>query len=132
MQKTVIMIVLSALVLGGLGLWLASTATNHPPADLIMPAGAVILVGFALFLAYRRIKSHLRREPAEDEFSKGLMLRASSLSYYISIYFWLFMMYISDRSSLETHSLIGAGIMGMAVIFLLCWIGYRILGWRHE
>jgi hypothetical protein len=132
MKKPAVMIMLSVLALGGLALWLANAGTNKPFADLIMPAGVIILVGFALFLAYRRVKSHLRREPAEDEFSKGLMLRASSLSYYISIYFWLFMMYISDRSSLETHSLIGAGIMGMAVIFFLSWIGYRILGWRHE
>lgn len=60
------------------------------------------------------------------------MTKASSLSYYFSIYLWLFIMYISDRTSLETHSLIGAGIMGIAVIFFLSWVGIKLYGMKNE
>ena len=51
--------------------------------------------------------------------------------YYISIYFWLFIMYVSDKTSLEAHSLVGGGILGMAVIFLLCWLGVKAFGMKN-
>jgi len=60
------------------------------------------------------------------------MTRASSFAYYISIYLWLFIMYISDRTSLEARSLVGAGILGMAVVFLLCWLGVKAFGMKNE
>jgi hypothetical protein len=60
------------------------------------------------------------------------MLRASSLAFYISLYLWLFVMYISDKTTLPAHSLIGAGILGMAVVFLFSWLGVRIFGIRNE
>ena len=44
---------------------------------------------------------------------------------------WLFIMYISDKTSLEAHSLVGGGILGMAVIFLFCWLGVKALGMKN-
>ena len=79
-----------------------------------------------------RLRSHRLHEPAEDELSKKIMMRASSLAYYVSIYLWLFVMYISDKTTLEAHSLVGAGILGMAVVFLLCWIGVKAFGMKNE
>jgi hypothetical protein len=40
-------------------------------------------------------------------------------------------MYISDKTSLAPDSLIGAGILGMAVIFLLCWLGVKAFGTKN-
>ena len=64
--------------------------------------------------------------------SRKVMVRATSLAYYVSIYLWLFVMYISDKTSLPAHSLIGGGIAGMAVIFLLCWLGVKAFGLKNE
>ena len=61
-----------------------------------------------------RLKSERRREPVEDELSIKIMRKASSAAYYISIYMWLVFMYISDKIELESHSLIGVWILGMA------------------
>ena len=44
---------------------------------------------------------------------------------------WLFVMYISDKTTLAAHSLVGAGILGMAVIFLFCWLGVKIFGMKN-
>jgi hypothetical protein len=55
-----------------------------------------------------------------------------SISYYISIYFWLVLMNFSDRIKLESHSLIGAGVLGMAIIFALCWLVIWLTGLRNE
>ena len=95
-------------------------------------AGIVfILVGFAVALGAARLRSRRRGEPAEDELSKRVMTRASSLAYYVSIYLWLFIMYISDKATLPAHTLVGTGIAGMAVVFLLCWLGVKLFGLKN-
>jgi hypothetical protein len=131
MKRTVLMFVISALVLATLGLWALKghLAGNIPE---IVQAGIVLLVvGFAIFLGLSRLRSHRLGEPGEDELSKTVMTKASSLAYYVSIYLWLFVMYISDKTTLEAHTLVGAGIAGMAVVFVLCWLGVKLFGMKN-
>jgi hypothetical protein len=40
-------------------------------------------------------------------------------------------MYVSDKVKWETHSLVGAGILGMAIIFFLSWLGVKLFGLRN-
>jgi hypothetical protein len=125
------MFVISALVLATLGLW---ALKGHLAGNIleIVQAGIVLLVvGFAVFLGLSRLRSHRLGEPGEDELSKTVMTKASSLAYYVSIYLWLFVMYISDKTTLETHTLVGAGIAGMAVVFVLCWLGVKLFGMKN-
>jgi peptidoglycan/LPS O-acetylase OafA/YrhL len=87
---------------------------------------------FAAFIGYKRLSSAKRGEPPEDELSKKVMQKTSSLSYYISLYLWLAIMYFSDRIHYETHTVIGAGILGMAVVFAICWLVFNFRGVRNE
>jgi threonine/homoserine/homoserine lactone efflux protein len=128
MKRTIVGFVISALVLLGLAVWALKGRISGNAQEILNAAIVLVLVGFAIYLGITRIRSHRRREPAEDELSRKVMTRASSLAYYISIYFWLFIMSISDKTSLEAHSLVGGGILGMAVIFLLCWLGVKAFG----
>jgi peptidoglycan/LPS O-acetylase OafA/YrhL len=66
----------------------------------------------------------------EDELSKKILQKASSTAYYISLYMWLVFIYMSDKTKMETHTFIGAGILGMAVLFCVCWIFYKIRGMK--
>lgn len=132
MKKAIIGFVISALVLVALALWALKGRISGNVGEILMVAIVLVLVGFAVYLGVSRLRSHLRREPSEDEMSRKVMTRASSLAYYISIYFWLFVMYVSDETSLAPASLVGAGILGMAVIFLFCWLGVKLLGMKHE
>ena len=131
MKKTIVSFALSALVLASLVLWALKGHISGNAQEIVMAGIVLVLVGFAVFLGVSRVRSHLRREPGEDELSRKVMIRASSLAYYISIYLWLFIMYISDKTSLEAHSLVGGGILGMAVIFLLCWLGVKAFGMKN-
>ena len=132
MKRTIVMFLVSALVLGSLAFWAIKGHISGNAQEILMAGIVLVLVGFAVFLGVSRLRSHLRREPGEDELSKKVMTRASSLSYYISIYLWLFIMYISDKTSLPAHSLVGAGIMGMALVFLFCWLGVKAFGMKNE
>lgn len=40
-------------------------------------------------------------------------------------------MYITDKTSLAAHSLVGGGILGMAVIFFFCWLGVKAFGMKN-
>jgi peptidoglycan/LPS O-acetylase OafA/YrhL len=92
----------------------------------------ILVVGFAVFIGYKRLTSAKRGEPAEDELSKKVLQKTASLSYYISLYIWLFMMYIQDKINLETHSILAIGMLGMAVTFAICWLIINFTGIRNE
>lgn len=132
MKNAVVGFVISALVLIALAVWALKGHISGNTQEIVMAVIVLVIVGFAVYLGVARVRSRLRREPAEDELSRKVMTRASSLAYYISIYFWLFIMYLSDRTSLEAHSLVAGGILGMALIFLLCWVGVKAFGMKNE
>jgi hypothetical protein len=132
MKKTIVTFVISALLLASLALWALKGHLSGNIQEILMAAGIFIMVGFALFIGLARVRSHLRKEASEDELSKRVMTKATSLAYYISLYLWLFIMYVSDRTTMAPHTLIGAGIMGMALIFLICWLGIKALGIKNE
>lgn len=132
MKRTIIIFVISALVVASLVVWALKSQITGNVGEIVMTGIVLVLVGFAIYLGLSRLRSHRRHERAEDELSKRIMTRASSLAYYVSIYLWLFVMYVSDKTTLEAHSLIGAGILGMAVVFLLCWLGEKAFGVKND
>jgi len=130
MVRTIITFVISALVLITATLWAINSQLVGNMQEILLWGGLLIVVGFAVFIGIQRARSVARKEPVEDELSRKLLVKASSLSFYISLYFWLFIMYISDKTEMEAHSLIGAGIMGMAIVFFLSWAALKIFGLR--
>ncbi|NQU83957.1 MAG: hypothetical protein HQ536_04570 [Parcubacteria group bacterium] len=92
--------------------------------SLVAGVALIIFVGFAIY-GYRQLKNIGKGLPAEDERSKRVMNLASAKSFYISIYWLLAIMWLSDSlvaRGLDVSSTAGLGIAGMAVIFLLSWI----------
>jgi peptidoglycan/LPS O-acetylase OafA/YrhL len=132
MKKSIITLVVAALVLITAFLWIFSGSGKVDPMEYVNLAVISMVVIFALFIGYKRYRSIRRGEPAEDELSKKVMQKTSSLSYYISLYLWLAIMYFSDRLDYETHTIIGAGILGMAVTFAICWLVINFTGVKNE
>ncbi|RPI66372.1 MAG: DUF2178 domain-containing protein [Ignavibacteriales bacterium] len=130
MQKIIIIFVVSILIIISVVFWTLNISFNT--GEVLMISVIIILVGFALYLGISRVRSSIKKEPAEDELTKKIMTKASSYSFYISLYLWLFIMYMSDKTSLEAHSLMGAGIAGMALIFFLSWAALKIFGMKNE
>lgn len=132
MKKALIVFILAAIVLVTSGVWLFTSKTRFNPTDILSFGIIIIVIGFAVFVGFKKLGNTKRGEPTEDEMSKKILQKASSLSYYISIYMWLAFMYINDKIKLETHTFIGAGILGMALIFAICWFIYNFKGIRNE
>jgi len=132
MKKAVIVFIVAALVLATVGLWIFSSSGNFKPADIASFGIIILVVVFAVFFGVKRLTSAKRGEPPEDELSKKVMRKTSSLSYYISLFLWLAIMYFSDRFNYETHTIIGIGILGMAVVFAVCWLVINFIGIKNE
>jgi hypothetical protein len=132
MNRTIVIFVVAATVLISLVLWVLNTQLSINSQEMLMIAVALLAVGFAVYVGIERTLSHLRKEPTEDELSKKLLTKASSISFYVSIYLWLLIMYLSDKTTMPTHSLIGAGILGMAIVFVLSWVATKMIGLKNE
>jgi len=128
MRRSYLALIVSALVLATTILWLLNTEKPMNIAGMVQFGIVFELVGFGVFVVVSRLKSERRREPVEDELSIKIMRKASSTAYYISIYMWLGFGFISDKVKLESHTLIGAGILGMALLFFASWIFYKTIG----
>jgi len=132
MKRAIILFAVVALIIFGTTLWLMSLETAIKAVDLLNIVVIIMVVGFALFFGYKRLTSAKRGEPVEDELSKKVMQRTAALSYYISIYLWLALGYFSDRFKMEIHTVIGIGIIGMAVSFAICWVIINFRGVKNE
>lgn len=132
MKKAILIFIVATIVLITCGLWIFNSPVIAGHKNILSIAVIILLVGFAMFIGFKRFTSAKRGEPAEDELSKKMLTKTSSISYYISIYIWLFIMYISDKTIIETHTLIGVGIIGMALIFALTWVIIYFRGIRNE
>ena len=132
MKKGLIALVVSVLVLGTSAWWFFSTDDHKIGFEVVSFGVIIVLVGFGFLFAYRRLSAAHRGEPAEDELSKKIVQKTAAWSYYISLYMWVFMIWLKDRVTLDTEQVLGAGILSMAVIFFICWIIIRARGLRHE
>jgi peptidoglycan/LPS O-acetylase OafA/YrhL len=132
MKRAVLIFIVAALVLITCGLWFFTGGSNTKPVNLLQFGVIIIVVVFAIFLGFKRFSSAKRGEPAEDELSKKVLQKTAALSFYISLYLWLAMIYFSDKIKLESDALIGAGILGMAVIYAICWVIINFTGLKNE
>jgi peptidoglycan/LPS O-acetylase OafA/YrhL len=132
MKRVVILFVLAGLVIAGILLWFLNARMKLGLQEVLVIAVLTLIIGFALFMGIGRMKSIVQKEPPKDELSKKIMTKSSSLSYYGSLYMWLIIMYLSDKTSLETHSLIGVGILAMALIFFFSWLSVKLIGLKND
>ncbi|MHC1777630.1 MAG: hypothetical protein AB9834_19685 [Lentimicrobium sp.] len=132
MRKSMLVFVVAGLILLTTILWMVNSAGMPDVTDTIQFGVIGLLIAFAVFVGFRRLKSERRGEPTEDELSKHILQKTAAWSYYISLYLWVAMIYIKDRVNMDTEQLLGTGILGMAVTFALCWLVLNFRGLRHE
>lgn len=132
MRKAIFIAVLAVAVLVTMLIWfIRSGATLDFGGSSIMIIQFVVLA-FAIKVIYRRVKSARQKLPAEDEMSKSILRHGADTSYYVSMYIWLAFMFFEQRIDLERSTLIGAGILGMAVIYALSWIYHSYIRKSHD
>ncbi len=132
MRKAIVISVLAVLVLGAMLLWLFNSERTFTGSTSIMVGIQVVVLVFAALVVVKRWTAKKQNLPAEDEMSKRILQRGAATSYYLSIYMWLAFMFFEERIELERSTLIGAGILGMAVLYGLSWIYHNYIKRTHD
>ena len=112
--------------------WLITSNKTIDLKETLMLIILLVVVGFALVLAFSRLRSQKQNLPPEDELSKSIKRKGAATAYYISLYMWLAMMLFEEHIDLERSTFIGAGIMGMALIFALSWVYHNYIRRSHD
>jgi peptidoglycan/LPS O-acetylase OafA/YrhL len=137
MRKAIVAAVLAVMVVGTIALWIVNTERSSDTSMslngsvILMMVVALVILVYGVLVILKGIRDAKNKLPAQDELSKKILIRGAATSYYISIYLWLAIMYFEERIELERSSLIGAGILGMAIIFALSWIYHRFIRSPH-
>ncbi len=132
MKRGFLSLLVSGLVVAATVVWFFIVEKPIAATEIVTFGVIVVLVGFGLYFAFRHFSSATRGEPQEDELSKKIMQKTAAWSYYISIYMWVFMLWIKERVTMDTEDVLSAGILSMAVIFLACWIAIKLRGIPNE
>ena len=92
----------------------------------------IALTIIVLFITYtlRELKSVRKGLPVEDERSKKVMNLAFAKAYLITLYWVLAIGWLSDEyiNFRDVGQATGAIILGMAIIFFICWVYYNRKG----
>jgi peptidoglycan/LPS O-acetylase OafA/YrhL len=132
MKKSLIVFLVAGLVLISMGLWFFSSVKEFKMMDLFHFGVITLIVGFAVFVGLKRLRSEKRGEPVEDELSKKILQKTAAISYYISLYIWVFLIFLKDRVKFETEELLGTGILAMAVTFGIAWLILNFKGIKND
>lgn len=131
MKKLILGITLAIIIV--IGIWVTMTTEIINKNDFLQSSFVlIIVVGFGLLVTFRRFISIRKGEPTDDELSKLILQKSSSLSFYVSLFLWLIISYLNDKLKLETEQIIGYGIIGMAIIFVGIWSFLKIKGLKND
>lgn len=122
MKKSIWIFIVVGLVALSTIFWLMHSAGTSSPMEYIHVGVILLVICFALFVGFKKWKSSNRGEPEDDELSRKVMQRTAALSYYISLYIWVFLLFLKDRVRFDTEELLGTGILSMALVFGITWI----------
>jgi len=129
--KTILMGIVSALVILTSLLWFETALGKGKMGNAMIVAGpAIIIIVLAVWVFLRNYRSVKGGFPVEDERSKRVMEKAFAKAYLISIYLLLAIGFASDDliQFRDVSQAMSAGILGMVLIFWLCWMYYNRKG----
>jgi len=130
--RTILVVVILVLVVATFILWITNSEKSFDFGSILMMVIPVIILVYAVLFIRKRWADAREQMPAEDELSRMIRLKSGYASFQISLFLWLVIGSVEDRVALEGHTIIGAGILGMAVIWALCWIYYRYIRRSHD
>ena len=130
MRKPIMILLLAGLMLFTVILRMFQTNPNANSEEMNHFVLMLILVGLGTIIGIYRLKKQRQGVPSEDEFSKKILNKASSASFYLSIFMWVAMNYIFHKLELNKDLLVMTGVLGMSVLFCSCWVYYRVWGTR--
>lgn len=132
MKRTILVAVVALMAIVSFIIWIVGSELSFDFGTVLMILIPVVILAFAVIKVVQGVSDARNQMPAEDELSKMIMLRTGSTSFQLSLFLWLVIGSVEDRIDVEGHTIIGAGILGMAILFALSWIYHRFIRRSHD
>ncbi len=117
------------IILAGIGIFQTGMIDgSHKLTEYIFVGVILILFLIGIILSIKRYRLDKQELAIEDELSIKIVNKSASYSYYLSLFLWLIIIFIQSRTNLVGSILMGYGIIGMAVTFLLCLTYFNFKG----
>lgn len=126
--KLMLVFIIAGLVSFSVGLWFYSTKTSLDTSEYIIAAFVLIIVIFSVVVGLKKLKNMRMGYPSDDELSENIKQKAAASSFLYSFYVWLGIMLFFNDETLRSSIPIGAGILGMGILFIGFWIYYSRIG----
>lgn len=91
-------------------------------AELIHLTMMLILFVMGIIYGIKRIMSKEEGFPEDDELSKKIVRKSASISFYITLFIWLVLMFIQSFIEIDSKVLFSFGFVGMSLTFVVTWL----------
>ncbi|GAI79220.1 unnamed protein product [marine sediment metagenome] len=133
MKKVFLPIFILTWVLVLSGLWIVQPGNSTSSLLEYVFIGVLLaFFGLGAYFAYGRIKRKKQGLPEDDELSRKVAQKAAAISYYLSLFLWLVLIYIQSHVIINIKWLFSTGMIGMAIIFIISWVIINNRGIKDE
>ena len=115
-------------ILAAIQIFQTGINNNNSILEYIFVGVIFILFLVSIVLSIKKLKSTKQGLPEKDEMSTKIINKAASISFYISLFVWLIIIYVLRNNIGNTNVIIGYGIISMALTFILNLIYFQIKG----
>ena len=99
----------------------------------IIHVGIIALFFFlGVVFSIRRVRAREGGFPEEDELSKKIIQKASTVSFFISLFIWLIVLFLNVKTMIDVEVLFSYGFIGTALVFMINWIVFNRRGLGDE
>ena len=124
-----VFIITYVVILAGIGIFQTGMIDgSHKLTEYIFVGVISILFLIGIILSIKRYRSDKQELAIDDEMSIKIVNKSASFSFYLSLFIWLILIFIKSRTNLDGNILIGYGIIGMAVTFIICLTYFNFKG----
>ncbi len=132
MKKLLLPFIVSGLILFSIFLLIMNPNNQIENIEIIQYIVILFLIIFGIYVGIDRLRSSSRKEPIDDELTKSMILKSSSISFFISQFIWVLILILKDRYIYDTEIWIGTGILSMSVTFVLISLILKFKGVKND
>ncbi|MFC2188241.1 hypothetical protein ACFCT7_13060 [Fulvivirgaceae bacterium LMO-SS25] len=112
----------AAFILGLMGYWIFKTSQPFNEYAYSIMGVMLLIVGFVIYSGIQALKDAKSGLSPVDELSNKITERAAAIAFRVSIYMWLFGLFVLEMFNIDSVNkakfVIAIGMIGMTLIFL--------------
>jgi hypothetical protein len=101
-------------------------------SEIIHVTTIIVLLIIGIYFGRKRLNMEKEGLAKDDELSQRILHKTGFYTFYSSLLFWLLLLYIKMKSSLNTELVFSYGFIGMSLIFIIIFFIFNKTGLKNE